>query len=287
MNFRIIPSDELVDGKLSVLQLGEISAESYSRLLTPKLKVIGFEYTKESCKLTIWVKEPENLELFSSWAVELKQKLDGKFAENERIEIFNSKVRQLIILGRKEVSLSKQKVMGLYGELSALKDLLVASENHEYTLEGWNRPHPAIHDFDYTDYAMEIKAVGRSKTTIGISSEYQLQPGEKRLLLKVIKLDVHPKSGVDSLGELYTTISRLVGKGLAKRFEEKCASDSFASYLGPEHERAEYAITVLSEDDYVVKHDFPRVKDFPAGISNIRYDLDISALEEFKINSNG
>lgn len=279
--------DQFTEGHSVVIHLFEVTEEVFAGLLTPRLKSIGFHFINDSYEVVIYVKQIEFIALFNKWAFGLKEKLDSLEYITDKIDAFNNEIKTLIILGRVEKALGKEKVMGLFGELSVLYKLLKAGDDTREVLEGWNRPEPAIHDFDYASYQIEVKAVGRSKTTIAISSAHQLDARDKKLLLKVFKLDVRESTEVDSLGDLYSSIADFVGSGLRSRFEEKCASDSFASYLGPEHEKIEYAITVLSEDDYDVKHDFPRVKDFPAGISNIRYDLDISALEEFKINSNG
>lgn len=279
--------DEFTAGHSVVIHLFEVTEEVFLGLLTPRLKSIGFQFINDYSEVVIYVKQIEFIALFNKWAFGLKEKLDSLENIMDKIDAFNNEIKTLIILGRVEKGLGKEKVMGLFGELSVLYQLLQERDDPREVLEGWNRPEPAIHDFDYSSYQIEVKAVGRSKTTLSISSAHQLEPRDKKLFLKVFKLDVREATDVDSLGDLYSSIAHFVGSGLRNRFEEKCASDSFASYLGPEHERTEYAITLLSEDDYVVKHDFPRVKDFPASISNIRYDLDISALEEFKINSNG
>ena len=41
--------------------------------------------------------------------------------------------------------------MGFFGELLELKKLLNESDNKSETLNGWCRPAPAVHDFDYDD----------------------------------------------------------------------------------------------------------------------------------------
>ena len=180
----------------------------------------------------------------------------------------------------------------LQGELTAIhylklilcKNFLIFTPYYYTDLYSFHLPNTRIHDFDYAEYGMEIKAVGRSKTTIGISSKYQLRPRDKRLMLKVYKLNVRAKSNEDSLGALYTRIFDFLGSGLGRVFEEKCAADSFASYLGPQRDELDFSISVLSEDNYEVIGDFPRIGEVHAAISNIRYDLDISALEKFKID---
>ena len=279
-----VEEDKIVNDEFRVLHLVDVSTEVYSKLLTPRLKVIGFEFIREYSEVTVWLQQPEFIDLFSSWAKELRSKLDSSAEEDEQVEIFNWEIRQLIILGRVDGGLGQEKIMGIFGELSALYQLLISAEDPQEILEGWNRPDPAIHDFDYAEYGMEIKAVGRSKTTIGISSKYQLNPRDKKLILKVYKLNVRPKSNEDSLGELYTRIFDFLGSGLGRVFEEKCAADSFASYLGPQRDELDFSISVLSEDNYEVIGDFPRIGEVHAAISNIRYDLDISALEKFKID---
>lgn len=284
MRITIVGGDKNEFDDNPLLVLDDTSEKVFSELFTPKLKTIGFHHDRVNLKTVVWVKDEQFTSLFNSWAQVFKEKLDSSDEEDEQVEIFNWEIRQLIILGRVDGGLGQEKIMGIFGELSALYQLLISAEDPLEILEGWNRPDPAIHDFDYAEYGMEIKAVGRSKTTIGISSKYQLRPRDKRLILKVYKLNVRAKSNEDSLGELYTRIFDFLGSGLGRVFEEKCAADSFASYLGPQRDELDFSISVLSEDNYEVIGDFPRIGEVHAAISNIRYDLDISALEKFKID---
>ena len=168
-----------------------------------------------------------------------------------------------------------------------LKKQFNENENQNEVLNGWHRPAPANHDFDYENYSLEIKTIGRTSSTVKISSEYQLTSfNNKQLILKISKIDLIEKSLDDSIGKLYTEIKNSFEGALSVLFEIKCAEDTFCKYLGPELMPLDYKLTEIEHSYYNVDQEkLPRISSnsLESGISNVEYELDLSAIEEFKI----
>jgi hypothetical protein len=205
----------------------------------------------------------------------------------EVVEKINKALRDLIKMAEKELELSLSVCMGLYGELFQLRTLLLNSSDHNKVLSGWNRPAPSNHDFDYEMEAIEIKTISKDKTTVKITSAFQLEaPFGKSLFLKVYRLDTIKQSAIDSLGELYDEIKSIINSEfLRNEFVTKCINDNI-KYGGPRIVTLDYKFILLDEMMFIVDQElFPRVNrlNLPSSISNISYSIDLSSIVKFQI----
>jgi hypothetical protein len=199
----------------------------------------------------------------------------------------NKAIRDLIKIAEKEMDLSLFGCMGLYGELLHLKELLLSGQDHQLIISGWNRPAPANHDFDYDTEATEIKTVSKDKTTVSITSAFQLEaPRKKELYLQIYRIEVIDRSTTDSLGDLYEEVNGIINADTIKEeFKLKCITDKL-KYGGPGMITLPYKFILIEEMKYFVDQEkFPRIdrNRLPGSISNISYSIDLSALEDFKI----
>jgi hypothetical protein len=282
---RIIKSE--TDGiKTKILEIVFPYENDIKALFTPKLENIGFISFNRI--ITINLKNPTFREQFNDWTERFLEKINSNDSSEILIEKFNNEIKAIVLLGQKEKKLSMTSARGLYGELLVLKSQL-DDENYsqDQILEGWHRPAPANHDFDYKDYTLEVKTVSRSNTTFKVTSEDQLTATkEKPLNLQLYRIENVNKSQIDSLGLLYNEITEKLQPGLVNVFQIKCAEDAFCEYLGPKHMPLDYKFTIIEDFLYVVdQNDFPRVNkdNIDLGISNVSYNLDISVLDKFKI----
>ena len=191
-------------------------------------------------------------------------------------------------MAEKEMDLSLTSCMGLYGELLQLKELLSNYTDHLEILSGWNRPAPSNHDFDYESEAIEIKTISKDKTTVKITSAFQLEaPEDKSLNLKIYRIEAIDRSSTDSLGDLYTEIRGLINSdSLKEEFVLKCLNDGL-KYGGPSVITLPYKFIRIEEMKYFVDQNlFPRINrlSLPASISNVSYSIDLSAIVNFKID---
>jgi len=281
---------ELIENKRGeittrILMINNINLDHYKILFTPKLENTDFKYLDN--QVFIELKNERFREQYDLWIISLHSKLKTHTNLKEVIKQFNIEIKKFIALFMKVKKLSREKARGFYGELLELKRQLEENNDQKKALNGWHRPAPANQDFEYEDYSLEIKTIGRTSSTIKIASEYQLSSlGKKQLKLKISKIDLIEKSLDDSIGKLYTDIKDSLEEALSVLFEIKCAEDTFCKYLGPELMPLDYKLNEIEHCFYNVDQEkFPRINkdNIDSGISNVKYELDLSAIEDFKI----
>ena len=282
---RIIESES--DGiRTKILEIKFPCENDIKALFTPKLENIGFIIVNKI--ITVNLKNQTFREQFNDWTERFLEKINSNDSSEILIEKFNNEIKAIVLLGQKEKKLSMASARGLYGELLVLKSHLIDEKyTQDEVLEGWHRPAPANHDFDYKDYTLEVKTVSRSNTTFKVTSEDQLASiEEKPLNLQLYRIENVNKSQIDSLGLLYLEIIEKLQSGLVNVFQIKCAEDAFCEYLGPKHMPLDYKFTIIEDFLYRVdQNDFPRIKkgNLDLGISKVSYNLDISSIDNFKI----
>ena len=282
---RVIDS-KVTDIETKMLWLKFDSKNNLEALFTPNLENIGF--VRVDSTITVILKTPSFRDFFNDWVTRFLNKIEVNDSSEILIEKFNNEIKAIVLLGQKEKKLSMASARGLYGELLVLKSHLDDEKySQDQILEGWHRPAPANHDFDYKDYTIEVKTVSRSNTTFKVTSEDQLSAiEEKPLNLQLYRIENVNKSQIDSLGILYNEITEKLQPGLVNVFQIKCAEDAFCEYLGPKYMPLDYKFTIIEEFLYFVdQNNFPRInkENIDIGISKVSYNLDISVIDKFKI----
>ena len=158
-------------------------------LFLPKLENIGFILVDNT--ITVNLKNPAFRDFFNDWTTRFLDKIDFNDSSETLIDKFNKEIKAIVLIGQKEKKMSMNAAKGLYAEFLVLKEYL---EEGKYTqseeLEGWHRPAPANHDFDYEEFSLEVKATSRDSTTIKITSEHQLMAvEEKPLYIHLYRID--------------------------------------------------------------------------------------------------
>jgi hypothetical protein len=257
----------------------------FELLFLPKMANIGFLRVDNTVLINL--KNAEFRDFYNDWSNHFVARINAMQSLNMQVSKFNDEIKALILFGRRENEMSEKQAKGLFAELFVLRSKLMKAERTlSDILDGWHRPSPANHDFDFGDYSLEVKAISKASTSISISSEYQLCPcDDKPLFLHVIRIDTVLAGNTDSLSLIYNDIIEILGEDLSRIFVMKCASDYFGSYLGPALMPLQFKFTIIEEEIFTVNHDeFPRIKiqDLSTGISNVSYRIDISSLSNFK-----
>jgi hypothetical protein len=226
-------------------------------------------------------------EFFNNFIEGLKKTITTMDSGSLVIDKINKAIADMIKMAEREMDLSLLNCMGLYGELLQLKNYLLNNNDQAYILSGWNRPAPANHDFDFETEAIEIKTISKDKTTVRITSAFQLEaPKGKSLILKIYRIEAIQQSITDSLGDLYQEIWDMLTSDVIKdEFAMKCITDRI-KYGGPKITKLPFKFILLEEVKYNVDQNlFPRIKrqDLTTAISNINYSIDLSAIENYKI----
>lgn len=175
--------------------------------------------------------------------------------------------------------LTREAEVGLFGELYFLKLLL--NKGIHNAVAFWNGPLKTAQDFQFGNFAIEIKSTLGSATKVNIASEEQLDSsGIANLYLGFFNMRLSVVDGL-TLPELVEEIEQQIPANFVEEFQAKLVCVGFnrqdvALYT----DRFEIQKSIF----FGVTEDFPRTV-YPKCISHIRYELDLAGCRNFVIDS--
>ena len=223
-------------------------------------------------------------EVFSIVAKDILNSLEKEKSEERYVEILKERIEKWRDFFKEihEKKLSNNVLIGLMGELKFLNELL---EHEIYSaLDWWNGPIKAAQDFQDDRVAVEIKATSNLKLdNVYISNEVQLDSNDReKLFLIAYRLERDDASG-KSLPEMIEIISKKLSETQRNIFRAKLLC------LGYDEENSEsYSerFVVKESKCYDIKANFPCLtrKNIPLSVHDIKYKLELSHCEQFKID---
>ena len=154
------------DPVIKVIVIKGINNDYKDHIFTPRLQNFKFRFVEDQFTIEL---DNESIRMeFNDWIENLYNNLKEHEKIEDIIRTLNTEVKKQIFFWSKEKVLGKESAMGFFGELLELKKSLNESDNMSEILNGWCRPAPAVHDFDYDDYSLEIKTIGRKANSIKI-----------------------------------------------------------------------------------------------------------------------
>lgn len=176
---------------------------------------------------------------------------------------------------------------GLYGEIYLLRFLLSNISDKNYCLKSWLGPEKSIQDFQYSNWAVEVKTThGNNHQKIHITSERQLDDSIiEKIFLFHLSLDVRVGNG-ESLNILIDEVSELLNDNTlaSNLFKLKLLESGYYDIHKPLYDERGY--TIRQENIYRVTGNFPRITEnqIPIGVGDVRYSIVLSESEEWRIN---
>lgn len=184
---------------------------------------------------------------------------------------------------RSQKGLSRNEVMGLWGELSSLDALLVARPGNEYQIiRGWGGPNGEQRDIGFNGNRIEIKTQ-LSTRSLGLRISSLDQLDDRGDQLKVILNRISPSDNGASLTDLIEIISQrlLSNRNAQSEFELKIELTGYDSDL-----QACKELFALDERiSFTVSENFPRLipSNVPSGIKSAEYEIAGAAIVQFQI----
>lgn len=188
-----------------------------------------------------------------------------------------------------ERNLSKNVVLGLFGELFKLNKLLhspMGIDSINDVLTSWRGPYDEVHDFDFKDSSLEVKTKTISSGAIQISSEFQLErKNNKKLSLLVLSIEEDVINGIP-ISHLFLEIKKFITSqnGNLELFI------SALHQLGINHKSIllydNWRFIAINSCEYDCEHiDFPRLtsSSIPISIRDVKYSIYLNELEKFLI----
>jgi len=192
-----------------------------------------------------------------------------------------------LLKARPKGVLTMEELRGLVGELWLVLNWFTRDRSLETALEGWLGPLGLPQDFWFEqDGHHEAKCIGPSTTNLKISSAEQLDPSDLHLLVLIVAGTDESQLGAMNLP---TIVSRVHG-ALVKTGASDQPLRERLDHLGVDLAEPFYQDTwfvVSNVDCYLVDDRFPaiRASSLPDGISRVKYQIDVNAIEPLRISS--
>lgn len=183
---------------------------------------------------------------------------------------------------RTALPLSESEIIGLIGEIHFLQTVMIEKYGTDRALEAFIGIDKAHKDFEIDDTWYEVKTIHNGVRTVKISSIEQLD-ADTTGKLEVITLDQGTPS-TDSnitINSIVRQFREQLNQTQLIDFDEKLRK---ANYI--EDERYDdYNYLFIKRDEYEVAGDFPRIMSgaLPIGITKATYEIDISAIQQYKV----
>jgi hypothetical protein len=203
--------------------------------------------------------------------------LTGNLLFNKVIELIQSWAN---FLKPQRTGLTDAEYIGLWGELYTLSELFLDQYTPSDSLRFWVGPEGKKQDFTLNKLAVEVKTSFSSEARrITISSLEQLDKITERLYILHIVANPSDSKGGYSLKNLYDSCLRKISKDLSSElvFLQKVT----ALYSEASEKQLNSNNILISLACYEVTDTFPclRREDVPFSISNLNYDLIVSAIK--------
>ena len=187
---------------------------------------------------------------------------------------------------RSHGGLTRNEVMGLWGELSTLDALLFARPNNaSQIIQGWGGPNGEQRDIGFNGNRIEIKTQ-LSTRSIGLRISSIEQLDDRGDQLKIILNRISHSDKGFSLGDLIQIIEQRLVKSRSAQsdFELKI---ELAGY-DPELKACKELFALDERHVFAVGDNFPRLTpgNVPSGIKSVEYEISGVAINQFQITWN-
>ena len=264
-------------------------ANQWNKLKDIKIEILPDERDKSKKFLLILLLNKQHKDIFSTLCEDLIFGVSEVTTEQTLVERLLERLAKWQSLFEKvgKQGLSDEAQRGLYGEIYFLRFFLNNTSDKNYCLKSWLGPEKSIQDFQYSNWAVEVKTThGNNHQKIYITSERQLDDSIiEKIFLYHLSLDVRSGNG-ESLNSVIDEVSNLlIHSTIASNlFKLKLLEAGF--YETHKHLYEERGYAIRQENSYWVTGNFPRITEnqIPIGVGDVRYSIVLSESEEWRID---
>jgi len=250
------------------------------------------ERNKEKQYLLISLLNNQHSDVFSILCEDLIHRVEELDSEADLVKhlLFRLEKWRLLFekLGQKGLSSEAQR--GLFGELVFLKQFIAKSQKPDYCVNSWKGSAKAVQDFQYSDWAVEVKTThGKNQQKLYISSERQLDTSlVPNIYLIHMSLEVRESFG-KTLNKIVNDIIEVLKNSPASLYSFRLKLLEIGYF---EHHHDLYKSTgynIRQTICYRITEDFPRITEamIPSGVGDVKYSLVISANEYWLMDLSG
>lgn len=179
--------------------------------------------------------------------------------------------------------LSREKQIGLFGELTFLATLLDVGIAPQDAVDWWHGPVPENQDFQNGSRTLEVKSTtANASTVVRIANELQLDDSDcEQLYLLHLWLKELEGAGTALPAMIEDLRNRLAGSA-QPQFNDRLVEAGYHDIHRALYERTGYLERERSY--YIVEAAFPRISqsDLRDGVSNVRYEINLAGFQQFR-----
>lgn len=289
-NQRKIPVNSCVEVFFGYSNDGNLRLSFLTNTLPPLiestsiLKVVQGREGKESCWTSFDLLSAELKDAYFSFCENMIESVIGVNDEAMALSILKRRFFTWKKLFQKtsERDVSKEKLLGLFGELLVLKSILAPKYGINTAIIAWGGPDLQSKDFTVDDTWYEVKTIGANSDSIHISSITQLSSNLPGHLIVVQAEAVSPESEygysmIDVIKEILIKITDETIENTLIRKIQNIGIDVFGKETAVRFD-------IKSISSYAVSDDFPRITEisvpFPE-ITDVHYSISKAAISRF------
>lgn len=195
---------------------------------------------------------------------------------------------QMLFEKLKGEGLTPAEQLGLYGELHFIQKYL-ARQDAVYVLNSWVGTDREIRDFQYSNWALEVKTTsGNNHQKVGVSSERQLDETLlDNLFLFHLSVETSKMNG-ESLNAKVNAVREILQDNVSALniFNNKLIDAGY--FERHTHLYEERCYQTRDENYYKIDGDFPRIKEneIRSGVGDVKYSIILSQCNEHLVAEN-
>lgn len=260
-----------------------------NKLKDIKIETLSDEREKSKKFLLILLLNKQHKDIFSTLCEDLIYGVSEVTIEETLIEKLFERLTKWQSLFEKvgKQGLSDEAQRGLFGEIYFLRFFLNNASDKNYCIKSWLGPEKSIQDFQYSNWAVEIKTThGNNHQKIHITSERQLDNSIiEKIFLFHLSLDIRVGKG-ESLNSLIDEVLEILKENTfaSNLFKLKLLESGYYENHRSLYEERGY--TIRQENLYRVSGNFPRITEsqIPIGVGDVKYSIILSESEEWRIS---
>ncbi len=260
----------------------ELPLKSWAKLRDIKIEILPDDKQPDKQFLLILLLENEHRDIFSILCADLITQVAGITNEAELIKLLILRLEKWGLLFEKigKQGLSEEAQRALYGEIFFLRKFLLNISNPYFCINSWKGPERSVQDFQFSDWAVEIKTTcGKKQQKMYISNERQLDISIiPKIFLVHYSLEVRQNHG-ETLNDLVDNLLDMLSQSSAayNLFRLKLLEAGYFDSQRYLYEEVGYHIR--QENIYKITEDFPKITEsqIPKGVGDVRYSIVISA----------
>lgn len=266
-----------------------LEENQWNKLKDIKIETLADERDSSKKFLLILLLNKQHKDIFSTLCEDLIFGVSEVSTEQTLVEKLLERLAKWQSLFEKvgKQGLPDEAQRGLYGEIYFLRFFLRNTSDKNYCLKSWLGPEKSIQDFQYSNWAVEVKTThGNNHQKIHITSERQFDDTIiEKIFLYHLSLDVRVGNG-ESLNTLIEGVVELLNDNTmaSNLFKLKLLESGYYDIHKPLYDERGY--TIRQENLYRVSGNFPRITEnqIPIGVGDVRYSIVLSESEEWRIN---